>query len=101
MPNTIFFSIPLEIRNEIYQLLLLARLNYCPIDHPYTYDVIKLHPAIMSICHQIYEEAHPVLYKENKWVMMETTGCIEYAGLTNEDIQPAMSVIKLADYLFF
>ncbi|MCJ1242803.1 hypothetical protein MMC14_010812, partial [Varicellaria rhodocarpa] len=95
MPTATFFSIPLEIRHEIYQLLLLARLNYCHIDHPHTPDVIKLHPAIISTCHQAYEEAYPVLYKENRWVMMETNGCTEHDGPGNEDIQPAMPAIKL------
>ena len=96
MPTATFFSIPMEIRHEIYQLLLLARLNYCPIDHPHTPDVIKLHPAIMSTCHQAYKEAHPILYKKNRWVMMETTGCTEHDNPGNKDIQPVMPIIKLA-----
>ena len=95
MSISTLFSIPLEICNEVYRLLLLSHLNYYSFDAPTIPDAIRLHPVIMSTCHQAYQEAYLILYRENRWIMMETTNYIDHDRLSNKDVQLNIPVIKL------
>ncbi|KAH7169118.1 hypothetical protein DER46DRAFT_251663 [Fusarium sp. MPI-SDFR-AT-0072] len=75
-----FLDLPVEIRVEIYDLLLVSRLNRG--DHSYwavgdnyqkliMLDVLHdrrqrtMEPAILQTCNQIYNEAVPILYSQN------------------------------------
>lgn len=72
IPLSPLLSLPGEIRNMIYRLLLtsprlqvlrriLAR-NHCS---PYVLEAIPVTVAILSTCKQIHTEATPILYTEN------------------------------------
>lgn len=63
--NSIFFRLPMELRIQIYEELLcmntinpkhLAEYDYRP------YEAGMLHPAILSTCHKIHDEAVDLLY---------------------------------------
>lgn len=58
-------SLPGEIRNQIYHMLLIVpapRINRPLGGGP------KLHPALLSVCRQIYLEAVHVLYGKNTFI---------------------------------
>ena len=57
-------SLPLEVRLQIYAFLLRA-----PDDHNTMPTLsFQLHPAILSTCIQVHDEALPVLYADNLFV---------------------------------
>lgn len=64
-------TIPVEIRKQIYSLLLVNRTLATPDCLTRSCDgndvALYLHPAIMRTCHQVYDEASQVLYGENKF----------------------------------
>jgi len=65
MSNNVLLRLPGEIRNQIYGLLLIAP----PPDTPRPLGSNpKIHPRILSVCHQIYREASDVLYGKNTFI---------------------------------
>ncbi|KAH7384256.1 hypothetical protein DE146DRAFT_727577 [Phaeosphaeria sp. MPI-PUGE-AT-0046c] len=62
-----FFRLPAELRNQIYEELLcpctpsIKDLMHPP-NHPANVESPELHPAILSTCRRIHEEATDLLY---------------------------------------
>ncbi|TVY26285.1 hypothetical protein LHYA1_G005802 [Lachnellula hyalina] len=64
MPPLTFFDLPGEIRNQIYrQLLLIPSLST-----PRLLGDPPIYPAILSTCHKIHSETHPILYGSNTFL---------------------------------
>lgn len=66
MSGSNFLSLPGEIRNQIYSLLLIATP---PLGSPRGLgQMLKLHPSILSVCRQTYSEATRILYTKNTFI---------------------------------
>ena len=68
-PNFVFLSLPLKARLRIYEFIFIVKpqvIPYCkpPAHHPIT-------PAILRTCKQIHNEASPVLYSKNTFLIAE------------------------------
>ncbi|KAH8663981.1 hypothetical protein BX600DRAFT_436556 [Xylariales sp. PMI_506] len=57
-PKPTFLTLPVELRLEIYDLLLTVQA-------PDLSCISPVHPQILSVCHQTHEEALPFLYRGN------------------------------------
>ncbi|KKZ63919.1 hypothetical protein EMCG_01777 [[Emmonsia] crescens] len=57
--------LPYELRHQIYKASLIT--NH-PID-PHNRQQISFSPSILATCKQIHEEAAPILYGENKFIL--------------------------------
>ncbi|PPJ55629.1 hypothetical protein CBER1_03750 [Cercospora berteroae] len=103
-----FLDLPPELRNRIYELVLVARSNgptvlmprlrpdlgeiqrgfMSPITFPHQYDrrewntsdptSFGLVPSLLATCKQIYQEALPVLYGNNPFLIAADTDEIKY-----------------------
>lgn len=70
MPGPSLLNLPLEIRAEIYRLLLRQDDMISE-----TWDA-RLHPVILHTCHQVlFEAARPLLYSENTWSILIFNKC--------------------------
>ena len=66
----IFFNkVPREIRDKIYQLLLVDETNVINLRWPNA----RLHPAILRTCKQAYEESISMLYEGNSFIFIRPT----------------------------
>ncbi|KAF1982443.1 hypothetical protein K402DRAFT_319870, partial [Aulographum hederae CBS 113979] len=74
-PQSLFLSLPPEIRLEIYAYLLILQSEEVSYfrrisarDHQSS-RILKtpLHPSILLVCHQTAHEATPVLYRQNSF----------------------------------
>lgn len=65
-PSPPFLGLPQELWEEIYRELLSENLVY-----GFPKYLLKLQPAILRVNKQINEEAYPILYDENCWVVLE------------------------------
>ncbi|KPM46368.1 hypothetical protein AK830_g143 [Neonectria ditissima] len=75
--TTSFFTLPIEVRLEIYDLLLVSRFR--PDDYvrwaqeawvqkPISPYMLKnLEPQILQVCKRINNEANPILYSQNEF----------------------------------
>ena len=102
MANT-FLGLPLEIRQMIYQQLLVDKsstvnpLSYRQQNPPFVYQIHQpsslllndgrdkpprssLHPSVLSTCKQIHGETIPILYGINTFYHL-STNCYESMGL--------------------
>ena len=72
-------SLPVEIRLQIYDHLLRAPdyMSFMSIKH------VRLCPAILSTCRQVYTEAMPTLYSKNRFVAhyRELNSCARLRGI--------------------
>ena len=63
--NSIFFRLPAELRNDVYNELLCARTTtlkgLCQSPHG-NRKLEAIHPTILSTCRKMYEEAADLLY---------------------------------------
>ena len=76
-PQSKFESIPTELRLQIYCLLLDGRPQNCLLDRceiSRSYPIPKLYPAILAVNRFISAEAYPVLYGENAFLFLGSTG---------------------------
>ena len=63
---TCFNELPLEVRNQIYEELLIDGKRFFVVDGPGSRKTkSNLHPAILSTCRQAYYEASAILYGQN------------------------------------
>lgn len=64
-----FLDLPFEIREQIYNHLLILPSHDSPANqnnpNNTNTSLSLLHPAILSTCHQIHLEALPILYSKN------------------------------------
>ena len=67
-PKPSLLTLPGEIRNEIYRLLLTTRYNLPCYDKP---TAQSLHPAILRVNRQINKEATNVLHGDNFWIIAQ------------------------------
>ena len=69
-----FLDLPAEIRNMFYRKLLSTSdtyQGYCDFNPPR--PDYQLHPSILRVNHQLYGEAHTILYDENTWTVLKTS----------------------------
>jgi len=71
-------KLPIEIRNEIYKLLLVNPVLATPavLESWYLYDLhhtqihkYRLSPSLLRTCHQIHQEASAILYGQNTFIV--------------------------------
>lgn len=65
-----FFTIPREVRDMIYKLVLVVESELVPYPAWWEREAAKAphpDPEILLVCKAIAEEARPVLYGQNKW----------------------------------
>ncbi|MCJ1407501.1 hypothetical protein MMC19_001572 [Ptychographa xylographoides] len=74
-----FLQLPGELRNEIYRMLLHARYTLVSLQPLQRFG---MHPAILRVSRQLYEEAKGILYHENKFVAfhLQKTAAVQYHG---------------------
>jgi hypothetical protein len=71
--TSIFLNIPLEIREEIYRMVLTT--PYCTIIDPEGPHLkFQLQPAILLVNKRICEEARRILHEENAFIVLKTCG---------------------------
>ena len=63
-----FLSLPREIRDCIYRLLLLTRYNYIETQGLWYY---QLSPAILLACQQTADEGRKILFTENEFIILK------------------------------
>ncbi len=73
-----FFSLPGEVRNTIYSLLLPTPSSVIPLSREYkNYPIFRgtpySHTALFLICHQIYHEATSLFYSCNTFSLSRPT----------------------------
>jgi hypothetical protein len=86
-----FLTLPVEIRLEIYDLLLVMRDNRkgqkTPFElFPADSDEVQMDLDILRTCKQIYDEASPILYSQNIFTTMyaeDITRLILHIGPAN------------------
>jgi hypothetical protein len=98
-------KLPRELRDLIYRMLLTT--PYCTHFSSTTYYPslqFHLHPAILSVSKQISEEATEILYQENDFIVLKTTGLDsglgevpEFELLSENRITSPMLIIELAN----
>ena len=65
-----FMELPPELRVNVYEWLLVDaqdRNEHGNVDSSFERNRFKLHPAVLRTSKQIYSEAQPILYKQNKF----------------------------------
>ena len=76
-PKSKFESLPTELRLQIYCLLLDGKPQNCLLDRceiSRRYPIPRLYPAILAVNRFISAEAYPVLYGENAFLFLGSTG---------------------------
>ena len=76
-PKSKFESLPTELRLQIYCLLLDGKPQNCLLDRceiSRSYPIPRLYPAILAVNRFISAEAYPVLYGENAFLFLGSTG---------------------------
>ena len=66
-PKPGLLTIPGELRNSIYHMLLTNQY----VDQSKPLDYTPLHPAILRTNRQIYREAASIFQRENSWIIVE------------------------------
>jgi len=108
--NCLLLDLPLEIRVEIYDLLLVSRFNR--LENPSrsvgnTYQQLimldelqsrrskTMEPALLQTCKQVYEEAAPILYSRNVFRFHEPHFMVQFMaqiGHTNMRLIRALDI---------
>jgi hypothetical protein len=80
-------SIPIEVRNHIYEYLLVNPDLCSPAIFPASpyheqIDRYYLSPSILGTCRQINDEAIPILYERNTFIVGFKRGCCPYSPIS-------------------
>ncbi|GIZ47680.1 hypothetical protein CKM354_001076500 [Cercospora kikuchii] len=88
-----FLDLPPELRNRIYELALIVRhpdpvicVGYLHVDqwriskerYPSSLRQLKMTPSILATCRQVQQEASPVLYGNNPFLMAPHASSLRY-----------------------
>jgi hypothetical protein len=85
-------SLPVEIRLQIYNLLLVSRVDAVrkPLVDTYQQKIIlypmvhrfsfRIDPSILRTCKQVYHEANPILYSQNIFQMKFRDDMFRFIG---------------------
>lgn len=82
---TFFTKLPLEIRNLIYDELLLDKKNAIGLQGHREPDWKKLCPTILRTCKQAYAEGSSILYECNVFRVDQTS--LQHLGFVKCDFQ--------------
>ncbi|KAH8767724.1 hypothetical protein F5882DRAFT_509874 [Hyaloscypha sp. PMI_1271] len=80
-------TIPIEVRNHIYEYLLVNPDLCSPAIFPASayheqIDRYYLSPSILGTCRQINDEATPILYERNTFIVGFNRGCCPYSPIS-------------------
>ena len=93
---TIFFDkVPREIRDQIYELLLVKGDRSHVEWNPPKWNLEKnnLHPAILCTCKQAYTEGLPILYERNRFIC-DGAAVTRHIGITEDPLTANVNKIK-------
>ena len=73
--SPLLFSLPPELRNRIYELLLLPATNE---QGPYSISRHRLNPAILNVNRQIRSESAEIFFQNNIFQFSDPTICLQW-----------------------
>jgi hypothetical protein len=71
MPGIHFFDLPTELLLKIYSELLVHTIRIEFLDSARITDGLGLYPALLRVNKSVYNEARPLLYSENRFLLRE------------------------------
>lgn len=71
--SSLFFRLPLELRQKIYDHLLTAREQ--PVVWPANQTCNDITPGLLATCSQVHEEAGSILYRKNSFKFSHPSDC--------------------------
>jgi hypothetical protein len=91
-PSISFFSLPIELRNQVYELVVVnSEHKSIEITYNAERDIKGIHnerlqPPVSHVCRQLYNEVLPIYYSKNSFVTPLDALFLSAISSANDDL---------------